>query len=63
MITQILPTVLVGPVAPVMTEDELAPAELRSLLGFACGLGLDEATVRKIYEAVGREATATGARA
>ncbi|KQP87164.1 hypothetical protein ASF55_12325 [Methylobacterium sp. Leaf119] len=30
-------------------------------LGFARGLGLDEATVREIYETVGREAMATGA--
>ena len=37
------------------------PAELRGLLGFVRGLGLDEATVREIYEAVGREAMATGA--
>ena len=33
-------------------------AEMRSLLGFARGLGLDEATVREIYETVGREAAA-----
>ncbi|QIJ77133.1 hypothetical protein GU700_22705 [Methylobacterium sp. NI91] len=44
-----------------MTEDEHAAAEMRSLLGFARGLGLDEATVREIYEAVGREVMATGA--
>jgi hypothetical protein len=31
------------------------------LLGFARGIGLDEATVRDIYEAVGREAMVTGA--
>jgi hypothetical protein len=31
------------------------------LLRFAQGLGLDEETVREIYEAVGREAMATGA--
>jgi hypothetical protein len=36
-------------------------AELRGLLRFAQGLGLDEATVREIYEAVGREAMVTGA--
>ncbi|OAH20846.1 hypothetical protein AX289_27315 [Methylorubrum populi] len=38
-----------------------ADVEMRSLLGFARGLGLDEATVREIYEAVGREAVAVGA--
>ncbi|CAO4140630.1 hypothetical protein [Methylorubrum extorquens] len=36
-------------------------AEMRGLLQFAQGLGLDEATVREIYEAVGREAMVTGA--
>lgn len=36
-------------------------AEMCGLLGFARGLGLDEATVREIYESVGREAMATGA--
>ncbi|MGW9822594.1 hypothetical protein ACUXK4_005195 [Methylorubrum extorquens] len=36
-------------------------AEMRGLLRFAQGLGLDEETVREIYEAVGREAMATGA--
>ncbi len=44
-----------------MTDDERAAAEMRSLLGFARGLGPDEATVREIYEAVGREAAAAGA--
>ncbi|QDI81684.1 hypothetical protein E8E01_15170 [Methylorubrum populi] len=44
-----------------MTDDERAAAEMRSLLGFARGLGLDEETVREIYETVGREAMATGA--
>lgn len=39
---------------------ERSAAELRGLLRFAQGLGLDEATVREIYEAVGREALATG---
>ncbi|WP_454104757.1 hypothetical protein [Methylorubrum extorquens] len=34
---------------------------MRGLLRFAQGLGLDEETVREIYEAVGREAMATGA--
>jgi ribosomal protein S12 methylthiotransferase accessory factor YcaO len=42
-------------------EPEQSAAEMRSLLGFASGLGLDEATVREIYEAVGREAMVTGA--
>ncbi|BDL38577.1 hypothetical protein ACWFZ6_23790 [Methylorubrum extorquens] len=42
------------------TTDQSA-AELRGLLRFAQGLGLDEETVREIYEAVGREAMATGA--
>ncbi|CAO4184620.1 hypothetical protein [Methylorubrum extorquens] len=41
-------------------EPEQSAAEMRSLLGFARGLGLDEATVREIYEAVGREAMVTG---
>jgi hypothetical protein len=40
---------------------ERSAAEMRGLLRFAQGLGLDEATVREIYEAVGREAMATGA--
>ncbi|MGW5960195.1 hypothetical protein [Methylorubrum thiocyanatum] len=44
-----------------MIGDDRAAAELRGLLGFARGLGLDEATVREIYEAVGREAMAKGA--
>ncbi|GJE83869.1 hypothetical protein [Methylorubrum thiocyanatum] len=43
-----------------MTDDERTAAELRGLLGFARGLGLDEATVREIYEAVTREAAAAG---
>lgn len=37
-----------------MTDQEWSEAEMRSLLGFASGLGLDEAIVREIYEAVGR---------
>ncbi|MCY1644977.1 hypothetical protein [Methylorubrum sp. SL192] len=45
----------------IMTDDERKVAELRGLLRFAQGLGLDEATVREIYEAVGREAMVTGA--
>lgn len=39
---------------------ERSAAEMRGLLRFAQGLGLDEATVREIYEAVRREAMATG---
>ncbi|APX84564.1 hypothetical protein BV511_07485 [Methylorubrum extorquens] len=42
-------------------EPEQPAAEMRGLLRFAQGLGLDEATVREIYETVGREAMATGA--
>jgi hypothetical protein len=45
----------------IMTDDERKAAEMRGLLGFARGLGLDEETVREIYKAVGREAMATGA--
>nr|WP_274382740.1 hypothetical protein [Methylorubrum extorquens] len=44
-----------------MIDDERRAAELRGLLRFAQGLGLDEEAVREIYEAVGREAMATGA--
>lgn len=44
-----------------MTEDERAADDMRGLLGFARGLGLDVATVREIYEAVGREAEQAGA--
>ncbi|WHQ72506.1 hypothetical protein [Methylorubrum extorquens] len=44
-----------------MTDDDQSAAEMRGLLRYAQGLGLDEATVRKIYEAVGREAMVTGA--
>ncbi|MER2251879.1 hypothetical protein ABS772_18335 [Methylorubrum podarium] len=43
-----------------MTDDEHTAAELRGLLGFARGLGLNEAAVREIYEAVGREAAEAG---
>ena len=43
-----------------MRDDDQTAAEIRSLLGFARGLGLDEAAVREIYEAVGREAAAAG---
>ncbi|QIJ76173.1 hypothetical protein GU700_17190 [Methylobacterium sp. NI91] len=42
-------------------EPEQSAAEMRGLLRFAQGLGLDETTVREIYEAAGREAMATGA--
>ncbi|WP_458438025.1 hypothetical protein [Methylorubrum extorquens] len=45
----------------IMTDDERKAAELRGFLRFAQGLGLDEATVREIYEVVGREAMVTGA--
>jgi hypothetical protein len=41
-----------------MTNDERSAAEIRSLLRFAQDLGLDEAAVREICEAVGREAAA-----
>lgn len=41
-----------------MTDPERSAAEMRHLLGFARGLGLDEATVQEIYEAVAREAAA-----
>ncbi|MCP2082251.1 UNVERIFIED_ORG: hypothetical protein J2W74_003437 [Methylorubrum zatmanii] len=43
-----------------MTNDERSAAEMRGLLRFAQGLGLDEATVWGIYEAVRREAAAAG---
>ncbi|ARO56299.1 protein of unknown function [Methylorubrum extorquens] len=40
-----------------MTETtERSAAKMRGLLRFAQGLGLDEATVREIYEAVGEQA-------
>jgi hypothetical protein len=41
-----------------MIRSECAATELRGLLGFARRLGLDEATVREIYEAAGQEAAA-----
>ncbi|UYW26613.1 hypothetical protein OKC48_25745 [Methylorubrum extorquens] len=44
-----------------MTNDKRSAAEMRGLLRLAQGLGLDEATVREIYETVGREAMVTGA--
>ena len=43
-----------------MINNERTAAELRGLLGFARGLGLDEATVREIYEIVGLEAGDAG---
>ncbi|WP_455989002.1 hypothetical protein [Methylorubrum extorquens] len=43
-----------------MTAAERSAAEMRGLLRFAQGLGLDEATVKEIYEAVGREAAEAG---
>lgn len=42
------------------TNDRSA-AEMRGLLRFAQGLGLDEATVREICETVGQKAAAAGA--
>lgn len=41
-------------------EPDQSAAEMRGLLRFAQGLGLDEAVVREIYEAVGQEAAAAG---
>ena len=41
-------------------DAERSAAEMRSLLGFADGLGLDEVIVLEIYEAVGQEAAAAG---
>ncbi|GJE70295.1 hypothetical protein CHKEEEPN_1832 [Methylorubrum podarium] len=41
-----------------MINTERSAAEMRGLLGFAHGLGLDEATVREIYKTVGRESAA-----
>lgn len=43
-----------------MTDAERSAAEMRGLLRFAIGLGVCEAIVREIYEAVGREAAAAG---
>ncbi|CAO4180013.1 hypothetical protein CLBKND_03532 [Methylorubrum aminovorans] len=43
-----------------MSDNERIAAELRALLGFVRGLGPDEATVRELYEPVGREAAAAG---
>ncbi|WP_437870836.1 hypothetical protein ACSD7O_13970 [Methylorubrum extorquens] len=40
---------------------EQSAAEMRGLLRFAQGLGLDEATVREIYEAIGEQAKEAGA--
>lgn len=39
----------------VIIADELAAAEMRSLLSFACGFCLDKTNMRNIYEVVGRE--------
>ncbi|UYW26653.1 hypothetical protein OKC48_26040 [Methylorubrum extorquens] len=39
-----------------MTDPERSAAEMRGLLRFAQGLGLDEDTVRDTYETVGRQA-------
>ncbi|KQQ23749.1 hypothetical protein ASF53_05350 [Methylobacterium sp. Leaf123] len=44
-----------------MSDPDQSAAEMRGLLRFAQGLGLDEVAVREIYEAVGREAEAAGA--
>ncbi|GEL44191.1 hypothetical protein MEX01_47820 [Methylorubrum extorquens] len=44
-----------------MTDAERSAAEMRGLLRFAQGLGLDETTLREIYETVGQEAEAAGA--
>lgn len=43
-----------------MTDAQRFADEIRSLLRYASGLGLNAATVREIYEAVYREAVATG---
>lgn len=44
-----------------MTEEDKSAAEMRGLLRFAQGRGLDGEAVQEIYEAVGLEAIATGA--
>ncbi|KQO83981.1 hypothetical protein ASF36_25435 [Methylobacterium sp. Leaf90] len=44
-----------------MTITAQSAAEMRHLLGFARGLGFDEATVREIYEAVKEQTAETGA--
>jgi hypothetical protein len=44
-----------------VSQHERSAAEMRGLPRFAQGLGLDEATVREIYEVVWWEAVATGA--
>ncbi len=44
-----------------MTDDERKAAELRGLLRFAQGLGLDETIMRLIYETVWWEASESGA--
>lgn len=43
-----------------MIHSDRAAAEMRGLLGFARELGLDEATVREIYGAVGQDASEAG---
>ena len=43
-----------------MTDADQSAAELRGLFRFAQGLGLDEETVREIYETVGEEAAEAG---
>jgi len=39
-----------------VTDPERSAAEMRGLLRFAHGLGLDEETVREIYQTVGEDA-------
>lgn len=43
-----------------MTDAERAAAKMPPLLGLASGLGLDEKTMREIYETVSQDAEATG---
>ncbi|MGW5837752.1 hypothetical protein ACWFZ6_06920 [Methylorubrum extorquens] len=43
-----------------MTDADQSAAELRGLLRFAQRLGLDEETVREIYETVGEQAAEAG---
>lgn len=43
-----------------MTDARRSAVELRSLLGFTDGLGLDEAIVRLVYETVWWEAQEAG---
>ncbi|WP_147019979.1 hypothetical protein [Methylorubrum extorquens] len=44
-----------------MSDADQSAAEMRGLLRFAQGLGLDEDTVREIYETVGEQAAEAGA--